>query len=512
MTKDNIAQKMFKGSSFMFARMMVSQVASLLSYIFLSRILSPDEWGIYVLAGFIVALFGILTFVLSPGIDIFTARQIARYTSVKEMAKTRTFMTFAIKYRVLICTLAFVVAFFLSDILSLFYAGSLIGIFVRILSITLITGGLYSFVSFIFQGFNRFDYVLGFVSLQEISFVLLLFILFVKQGNLMLLIIGQVITQTIVVLVGLVLFLKYLPAKTNSEEIPWKYQLRELFKFGTPLIGVDVIRNIRESLKRIIISIVGFYDTVAYYNVSLNAFTSVRDISGLLTRPLLPVLSELDSKRAYNRIEVTMNHMMRYLTISACLISGIFVFSMDFIFRLILTEPYFWLVPYVKLMMIIGIFGTLGGIFSYWLYASGRTKIFPILDLINISYSLPLFFIAFWYFGLFGGLMWSIIASDLLFIYIWIYVKKYSGINVSYKTFIYPFILFLIVIGIVTFLVPFTILQIFSFFSIYSLLIILTKRLTKKDLVILRQLNTGSTKLNAFFVRIINKLSKILAE
>src|SRR3989344_6005200 len=252
-----------KGAAFMAVGIFASKILGYVYQIFLARILTPGEFGLFLIA---TAVLGFFTMLANFGVADSLPRFIAFYQTKKEDGKVKGSIFAAIKIHLFTSVFLAAVFFFSADWLAVaFFSKPEIAVLLRVLALSLPISLIATDYMASLEGFKRIEYkILARKIIEIISKILVLFLFFLMGLSLWGAVFSFIISEAVVLFFGIfVLHKKVFPA--HYKTIKKAGMNKEILAFAWPLLLTGIFANILVMIDTIML---GFfapsYDTGLY--------------------------------------------------------------------------------------------------------------------------------------------------------------------------------------------------------------------------------------------------------
>lgn len=389
-----------RGATYLFIQGFASAIVSLIYFVFLARILSNAEMGVYALLSFTFNLTPILgTFALPSAVVKYLAQYLAEGNSEKAKALiTRLFQVWSIT-----SLLAFILLFFPAELLSKFMFNSLeyAGLF-RLLGFCAVFTILHSFMISCLQGMQRIKEV-ALISFISAALQSILGISFLLAGfGLLAVALSWLIGVTVSSLIGLTLTFRYLGVISSS------HPLKPLIKFSYPLYIANIILFVSTWVDQLLIV---FYITTVFgsqvaqewlgiYHVAVRASFIPMLFSTAVITALFPQLSELYTQQGLNSLKEAFRVSTRYLAlIGFPMVVGLAVLSKPMVV-IFAGRDYIEAAFPLTIISFATLPATLGVAIGPILLTLERTKVVSVIRVFSIIFNLLASYAALAYFNL----------------------------------------------------------------------------------------------------------------
>ncbi len=510
---------------------------SLVTSFFIARMISIEEWGIYILAYSIVGLFIISVNFSFPGLIYATNFYVPRYRAKNQINKLKSFILKAIYLRILVTISVFIVSIIVFNVFGLLFSGFLENHLdlLYILSPMIIIFCIDTFLVSILTSMNMFLFGLLLQILNLSLYLVPIMLLYFFSNTLLIehLAVFNVISLLIPFIFSICMFsIKFSKLKSTEEpKMKTGRVFKKVFKYGSTFSFFQVLADYWKETQTQAIGIFEDPLWVTGYKIATN-YTRVSVLfQASLNSPLIYSMSSIDYKTKYDQLVTLFTGILIYSSFILLLSSGILIFFSDFFLSFIYGTNYLIYLSIINILLLSSIFATLPNLISLFLRAINRIKIGQILYLVIFILQICFFFIGITNFGIFGVVYFSLLLNIVaLIIYTFLYLK-FIKIKKPLKKFYLLYLVFFCSYSITILLGVFFldeinngiwailnlpifmnlhILKIFVFTIIFLTLIILFKIFSKKDLENMESLFTKDKFLHKNIRRFIQFLKRFV--
>ncbi len=418
----------------------------------LARLFVDVIWGYLILATSYIMIVVIITSLLPPGLNFTLNYYIPRYFALNEKSKIK----FLIRNTVII-KLTFLIPIFIVSVLAFllfanFLADTLVSLFF-ILSPCILVNSLNYIVEAINRGFNKFNYNLLFLIVKNIIHIIPLVIFFASRIEIEIEIAAWIVLFSTLIpfaLNSIFVFIMVNRIKsTGSKPDSFKEDVSKTFKYGGYMGFSDLIERLWKEGQLQGIGFIISPDVVTGFNISRN-YQKLNDyVISSFSFPLLTSFTTLNTKESYEQIETIYRITYKVTLFLLLIISGILFFSVEFVLDFVFLEDRLIYSNFLRLIVLASIFKILATFVQSHLNAQHKVKLTLFLRIIYTSFSIPLFFIGLFFFGVEGAIIYGLIIGNILSMIIQIYATyKFGQIKLSIKKIAIQYITFFIPLSI----------------------------------------------------------------
>jgi len=394
-------------------------IFSIITFIFMARLISDVEWGYLILANtYILIILLILSF-LPPGLGPSLNYYFPRYLVQNDFTQLKSH----IKYVIYIKVVFIIPVFFISIMIFVFFT-DIFTITLQnhtnlllLLSPIIIITGLDSILIFINKGLNLFKTVFILLLVRYVfNISALIFCLFVlKTVELEVIALINVLSLLFPFLLNcLVVLIKYIRIKDdNQKQFSIKAHLKNTIRYGTNIKLGQFFSEIWAQIQPLSIGTFSTPNLVTGFSIARNysLFSSSMTIS--FVSPLTISFSRLNVKEKHKQIENLYNVFLIYSLFLLLLITGILYFCADIFLVFVFGQSYLDFSLLLKIMLFTIVFLGIGTPYESLMLAIGKSKWIFRYRFLAFLIRLPLFLFFLMNFDLIWALV-SIVISNLI--------------------------------------------------------------------------------------------------
>lgn len=330
----------------------------------LARLLMPDDYGI-------IALVTVFITILQVFVDSGMGNALIQKKDADEVDFSTVFY-----FNIFICTILYLVIFFLAPIIAKFYDKQILTSVIRVLSISLIISGLknvqQAYVSKTFQFKKFFWATFGGTIVSAVVGIFLA----VKGAGVWALV-AQNLTNLFIDTLLLWITVKWRPTKHFS-----KQRFKGLFSYGSKLLCSSLLDTGYSSLRKLIIGKKYTSEDLAYYEQGEKfPIIVVSNVNSSIDSVLLPAMSEQQDKKERVK-DMTRRAIKTSSYIMAPILLGLMVVA-NSVVKLILTDKWLFCVPFLQIFCIEYLFYPIHTANLNAIKAIGKSDIFLKLEIIK---------------------------------------------------------------------------------------------------------------------------------
>lgn len=318
MSNKNIGAALIEGTTyFTVARILTFGFAALNS-VFLARFLGVEGYGLW---KFAYSVFGIFVlFSGLPGTAPAIVRYVSKYMAENESGKVRTLVLTSLKLQFIFvgvcCGMVFLLAAYVAGNV---FSYSELAILLPVLAL----GHFFTSLNLmsIFNAFKKFHYT-AFLTVLGSALSFFLTILFLSLGwGVVGAAVGQALYMIITSILAFFWAFRLLPRSTSigeAESEGFVSTSKMIFSYGVPLSVVGLLSSFSIYFRDFLLglSLEGL-EVLGYFSVAWGITNILRMSTSLVTEPLFPVISELESKKNWATIEKVLSTLFKYMILIA---------------------------------------------------------------------------------------------------------------------------------------------------------------------------------------------------
>jgi len=414
----------------------------------LARLFVDVVWGYLILATSYIMIIVIITSLLPPGLNFTLNYYIPRLYTLNEKSKIKSLIRNTVVIKLIFLIPIFIISVLIFQTFAIFLAETMVSLFF-ILSPCIIINSLNYIVEAINRGFNKFNYNFLFLIVKNIIHItpLLIFFIFRIQIEIQIaawiVLVSSIIPFTLNSIFVFIMLKRMKSSGTKADS--FKEDLSKTFKYGGYMGFNDLIERLWKEGQLQGIGFLISPDVVTGFNIALN-YQKLNDYAiNSFNFPLLTSFTTLSTKESYEQIEMIFRITYKITLFLLLIISGILFFSVEFVLDFVFLEDRLIYSNFLRLIVLASIFKILAIFVQSHLNAQYKVKLTLFLRIIYTSFSIPLFFIGLFFFGVEGAIIYGLIIGNILSMIIQIYATyKFGQIKLSIKKIIIQYITFFI--------------------------------------------------------------------
>ena len=480
-----------KGAGIAFMGLLLGKLFAYLTRIFIARTLGPEDYGLISIG---IAIISILTTFSLLGLNSGLTRFIAFYMGKRDLGKVKGSLLSSFKITLPISIIFSILLFLFSEQVALFFSKPDLVPLIQIFSFVLPFSVIMNLSDSSLLGFKLIKQKVYTVEIgKNLSTFLLVVIFFYFGFNLL----GAVLGFTLGIVISSLIGLYYLRDNILHYLIRIKaiYINKEIFSFSWPLILVAFLSIFMSWTGILILS---YFDTavnVGLYQASLDTCVLLTFISSAFSFIVTPIISELYSQKKIKEIRKIYKTTNRWIFLIVFPLFLILVLFPDKVLEIMFGRE-FVSGSFILILLSIGyFFNVIFGISTNLILSIGKTKINFYIASIAATSNLFLSLILIPIYGTIGAAIVMLISMILWSLLPFLYINKKIGIQPFDKNYIKPLFTSLVLLFFIYFILKsFFNYNIFFIYFIgflifmifYGLSLLLTKSLTKDDVLILK--------------------------
>lgn len=469
---------LFKNTFYVYLNNYSSYLLSIVTSFIIARIISQEQWGFLILANSYIIIISLIISFLPPGLEHSLSFYISQYSVLSEKGKIKKLIKHAFTQKLIFLIPAFIITLLIFHFFAgLFkinldvYSGLL-----YILSPLIIINGLNSVVLGINRGFFLFKKIFILLIIKYGFNIGALVYIFLFMDNVNINTIAIINTASIAipfVINGVHILIKYMRMRNfNENRLTFKDSLLQSLNYGG-YISIRIIMN--QAWEQLQIQSIGIFErpeVVTGYNIGIH-FTQVPRIISAM-HPLTLTFTRLATKKEYSRINKIFNLALNYTNFLYLLINGLFYIIADLFLVLIYGRSYIVFSNILKFMLISFTFIVLNSQFSSMIHATKKVKLAPLIQLLNLIITIPIFFIGLIFFNLEIALIFISIGNFIVFLIRTILCFRIFKIKLEVKKLFLQYFIFLFSLSL-TIIIEMLILKYYNTIILESLNLLIFK-------------------------------------
>ncbi len=430
--EESYSEYMVKGVSISFAVTIAIGISGILMRMFLSRSLSPTDYGIFYA---VFSLLGFFALIRQMGLGQTIVKFLPEFEEKEDFTSLKSSIIIALIIQLSAASLVAGFFFIFSKEIAIGFIGSKTAIpIIRFLSLWFISMVFLRVGSRVFRGFKD---ILG-SKLVELFRIIITFILlgmFSYFANL-----GATETALSFFL-GCTLALSWIMIRLRKHktrlsrgEIEFSKPLaKKLFYFGLPLIFVGIAGTLTSQIDTLTITLFRTPKEVGYYQVARPITKIIGQVGTVIGVPLLPMLSELWAKDDTERIQSSFYYLVKLTFLFIVPLVLIFLAFPEIIIRILFTSSYLPAAGAVRILSITMVTTVMFALLGRVLIATGKnilySKLYGLAAVINLVGDVILVPIL----GIEGAALAFLISFSVALTLEFYYIRKDLDLAVSTK-------------------------------------------------------------------------------
>ena len=393
---------------YLFTGNVISQFIRFIGLLYIARILGPENYGLYVIAGSFVGTFSFLRF---EGINRVILRQ-----SSRDLKKMKEFLEISTGLKNLFSLLSIIVTILIALCVPVY--STKLKIYIVILSMQHFTKSSSSFLNVIYQATEKMKYMSYFSVINSIIFVTLAFILLNMGFRVLALILINVFSNSVTLACNFLISRKFI-IFSFFHKIKFDLSIiKPAFIFS--LMGIFTFLSTQVDL--VMISFLSDSQDVGIYSVAYNIVRQGALIKGIVSVSLFPIIV-----KRFEKGGIKLSLLLKYSTILFCSVIFIAViigyFAEDIIVFAFGNE-YEESGSILAVLIFYLAIGFAALPFTNSLIAANKEKISLAVQIITASMNIPLNYLLFIHYGLIGIAYATLIIKSFAGIFHFLYSMK----------------------------------------------------------------------------------------
>ncbi len=374
MSEKNYADYIFRGASIAFIFGVATGVIGLLVRIFLSRSLSPIDYGIFYA---VFSLIGFLKLFRKLGLGQAIVKFLPEFREKNKFTELKSSILSAVLVKLVVSSLMAGILFVFSEQVAMGFIGNRSAVsIIRLLSVWFVVMSLLSSGQKIFQGFGD---IVGFKSVEFLRVLITFLILGVfsyftdleAPGTALAFVLGNI-------LVGLWVLIRLKKHKTTLSKGEMKISkqvTKKMVFFGLPLMFSGLAGVITGRIDTIVITFFRTSKEVGFYQVARPATKIIMQAGSVVGVPLLPMVSELWAKKDMESLNFTMYYISKLSFLLLIPLVLIFLTFPKIIIRVLFSKQYLPAAGAMRILSVTMLVTVLFSIFGKTLVAIGKNRL-----------------------------------------------------------------------------------------------------------------------------------------
>jgi len=444
-----------KGSLVNFISQVGFSLSAMLTSIIVARLLGPEEYGIF---SILSSLQSLIILLASLNISVAVTKFLSEYR-VTDFEKSVRYFNIAglmtISASVIVCILLFV----LSGFITVLYRYTISPFLIRVTIVPVLISPLILFLYSVFRGYQKIKlhaYLQIITSITRLSILVSLTLLFGLIG----LLIGIILEAALFLVIQVISLRRTIPT-LFSFRLSFKFLKRDeilsIFKFTIPIFIPLVAITFANWFTSTLLALNKGYTEIAFFAIAFTLSQIITYVPRALSIPLLPSISEVATTSS-DKVNLISNKAVTFVTNLGFLIALLLSVFPFYIVEILYGSIYANTITYM--ILIIGSIGfflqsTITPTIDV-LFATGKTKAYCIISLVNVSF---LIIFSFFLIPIAGGIGLSL--SYLLSTIVYVVLIRSYFLKLKQKIVWYP-----IQMTVLLFFLSFFVFWIFSTFGL----------------------------------------------
>jgi stage V sporulation protein B len=508
-----------KGGFHLLWGLVLSTVISAVGTIFIARLLGPDNMGLYAIA---LAAPNLISTFRDWGVATAMIKYSAEYHSQNNVAKIRSIFISGLAFEIIIGLSLALLSLGLSQFLADFYGRPAIVGLIQIASLFILTGALVNTATAAFTGMEKMHLNSVMLIVQSIVKTALIIILVVLGLGTLGAVIGFSLGVLVAGLTGVILMYTMYRSLSKSTEgkLEFIITIKTMLVYGLPLsIGVILTGFLTQFYSFIMAYFVTDNSLIGNYSVAVNFVVLITFFATPVTTMLFPAFSKLDAHKDKETLKNVFQYSVKYAALIVMPITMLVMALSQPAISTIFADKYVQAPLYLSLLAVIYMFSALGSLSTGSLInGQGYTKYNMWLALLNVVIGFPLSFVLVSQLGIIGLIVTTtVVGLPSLFLSLRFIKKKFdvsldwvSSAKITFSSGATGLITYFVV-SILPFSSPVQlVLGVIVFVVVFILLAVVTKTLSKADLVNVRGIANAMGPLRKLLVLGINLIEKLM--
>ena len=508
-THEKALKTVAKGAGIAVVGMILGKLFSYLTRVFIARSFGPETYGLIAMG---LATISIITTFSLIGLDLGLTRFIAFYRGKRNLGKVKGSIKSSFKITLPLSIIFAAALFIFSEQVAIFFSKQDLVPVIKILSFALPFSVILGLFQSTLLGFKLVKQKVYTVEIgKNLSTLIFVIIFFYLGFGLFGATIGFVLGFFLSVIVGVYhLKGKILPQLKKIKPIRVS---KELVSFSLPLLMVATLSLLMAWTD---VLMLGYFDTVAnvgIYSAVLNTGILLSFVFQGFSFIFTPLISEFYSRDQIKEIRKIYKSSTRWTFSITFPLFLLFILFPDNILKILFNEEFVSGSTSLIILSFGIMFSVFIGLARETITSIGKTKIIFYFTLIAASSNFIINLILIPIYGMVGAAIAMLVSLILWSLLPLLYIHKKMGVWPYDRNYLKPFFVSLSSVGTIYFLLKFIfkstdtlilIVGFIIFILLYGVLFLLTKGLTKEDILILKSIEK-KTGLNIGWLRNIIK-------
>ena len=407
----------------------VNRLITVITSVFLARILNPDDFGLLAIA---MAIMGILEGFTTLGLNAGLIQNDEIVDDDYNVAWTYGYLLRGI--------FLFFLIFFISDWIALFYNTNELSLVLKVLSIQQI---FYAFSNiWLIEYYRKVEYRKDFIISIASQFARILTVipLAIYLKNIWALVAGLLVKS----FVGLILQYSIIQKRPRLNFDFNKF--KKLFLFSIPIIGVQIVTIIKNSIDKILLGKLLGVTQLGYYQIASRfGFELPSEIKSVVSQVMFPAFSRI--KNSKERLKTGFINVLTITFIVSIPFCAFLFINTNNIVLVLLGDKWVDAIPAMRILVVAGFFQITHSILNPLYKGFGKPKFEFYVSLLQSVLAIGFIIILTYEYGIVGTAYSMLLALFLPLFASWFFLKKILNIKFSeiVISLFYPIILGMII-------------------------------------------------------------------
>ncbi len=435
---DNYAKKIAKGSAIVFSISIVGAFLGYLLRLYLSRILSVEDFG---LVFAILAFVGLISMFYKVGMDSSIVKHIPEFLEKKKFGEIKASYIFILCLQITIASIIFLPFVLFSDYFAVNYfhsAASSLPFVVIIMSS--VTGIFLLLNQKMFQGFGKMGMYSAVEPIRVILTIAFAYIfVLIGMGNVLGIAFSYLLSAIATSIVTFVMLTQVFSFLKNKIRFSKETQM-SLFAFAIPSFVGGMGSSLLGQIDTIVLTYFRNLSEVGLYQIALPTSQWLSYFIASLTVVLFPTIAELWAKKKDDLLSATVKILIKFSFLFIIPLALIFIAFPEIVIRMLFGNDFLHAARALQILSVGSIFLSVAMIFSTTLSGIGKpilnTKTVFMVVILNIILNLALIPV----FGATGAALATTISYFIMMVISAYYIRKSIKISLPVTSLIKMFI------------------------------------------------------------------------
>ena len=490
------AQVTAKSGAILTIGQILSTLISFVTLIFVIRLLGEEQYGLY---GLVLVPVSMIMLFCGWGVPPALTKYVAWFRSRNCIHEIKKLIISAFIFVAFVGIILTTVTYILAKPIAMFYQKPETFSLIRIVSFTLIVGGIYRVTWNIFLGFEDTKYNAAMLVTNAAMKGGLALILVLLGYGVFGAILGYIMGYFASAILGVIFIPREISkyerrintSPISSNNLGWKDALGLLLGFGFPLAITNAVAGFGRQLYNFLAGRYCSKWDFGNYNAATTLLVPLPVLAMPISMVMFPAYSKIDGVREKTLLDSAFKLAVKYVALLIVPVAALIIGLSEPLKTAIFGDGFPDASFYLMLLAIVYLYTPIGYLnFGPLLKGQGYTKIVMVGGLIGLMVGVPVSFLLIPMLGIVGLILTNITATTTMIIFYLIIIKRKLGISVNWSSSVKILLAGIVTIFSVYFLqmwinsYPIVELLVGGFLGlgIYILVVLVTRALTMEDI------------------------------